>query len=317
MSEPGDPAEPSGGASAFDAYYYANCCGRPYARDEHWLGYFGRIADCIVRDIAPARVLDAGCAMGLLVEALRDRGVDAWGIDLSPYAISKVAESARPFCWEGSIADSFGARYDLITCIEVVEHMPAEASEAAIANLCEHADDVLFSSSATDYREPTHINVHPPEHWAELFARHALFRDVDFDASFVSAWAVRFRRSADPLPRIVRRFERRLARDQHERADMRAFTAEAQHRQATAEALLGHTRDALMGEIDALRSHVAALEEQRRSDRPDCAEAAEARAEAAEARAEAAEASARAWQQTVQNMEQSAFWKLRRLFRRS
>src|SRR5438445_606738 len=45
-----------------------------YQRDQHWLAFFGQIADHISREIAPRTVLDAGCAMGLLVEALRDRG---------------------------------------------------------------------------------------------------------------------------------------------------------------------------------------------------------------------------------------------------
>jgi SAM-dependent methyltransferase len=289
----------------FDEYYFANCCGRPYGRNEHWLGFFGRIADRIVRDIAPGRVLDAGCAMGLLVEALRERGVEAWGIDVSPYAISQVHDSVKAYCREGSITDPFDGRYDLITCIEVVEHMPPADAEAAVANLCGHADDVLFSSSSTDYREPTHVNVQPPEHWAELFARHGFYRDVDFDASFVANWAVRYRRSADVLPRIVRGFERRLARDQHERADARAFAAEAQHKQATAEARLADAREVLVREIESLRTTVSALDADLQTLRRDRtaleaavaasgsrAEAADIRARAAEARAGAADAAA-------------------------
>jgi hypothetical protein len=68
---------------------------------------------------------------------------------------------------------------------------------------------VLFSSSPLDRKEPTHINVHPPEHWAEQFARHGFYRDVDYDASFITAWATRFRRRHDPAHRLVRDYERR------------------------------------------------------------------------------------------------------------
>src|SRR5689334_22980048 len=67
--------------------------GGPYERNERWLGFFAEVADGIVRDLAPKTVLDAGCAMGFLVEALRQRGVEASGIDVSEYAISKVDES--------------------------------------------------------------------------------------------------------------------------------------------------------------------------------------------------------------------------------
>ena len=69
---------------------------------------------------------------------------------------------------------------------------------------------MLFSSSPFDHQETSHVNVQPAEYWAELFARHGFYRDVDYDASFVTPWAVRFRRSSEPLARIVRNFERRF-----------------------------------------------------------------------------------------------------------
>jgi SAM-dependent methyltransferase len=193
---------------SFDEYYYRHCCGKPYCRNDEWMAFFGGIAERIVEGIGPTRVLDAGCALGLLVEALRDRGVEAVGVDLSSYAIGQLHDKVKPYCCHGSISDEFSDRYDLIVCIEVLEHMPASAAEAAIANICRHTDDVLFSSTPFDHREPTHVNVHPPEHWAELFARHDFFRDADYDASFVTAWAVRFVRRREPVSRVIRGYER-------------------------------------------------------------------------------------------------------------
>ena len=279
---------------AFDAYYYANCCGRPYARDDHWLTFFGRIADRIVADIAPRRVLDAGCAMGLLVETLRARGVDAVGIDISSYAIDRVDESVKPFCRQGSIAEPLDGRFDLIVCIEVLEHMPAAEADAALANFCRHSDDVLFSSSPNDHREPTHVNVRPPEDWAELFARQGFFRDVDFDAGVISPWAARFRKANEPVHRLVRQFERRIARLEHERNDMRAFTAEAQNKQVAAEETLAHTREVLTTAVDEMRAQL----------------------HDAIRRAETAEGRARFAEETIKLMEQSVFWRLRQFFRR-
>lgn len=204
------PSAPSSGVGdcTFGAYYYGHCCGMPYCRNDEWMTFFGGLADRIVEGIVPCRVLDAGCALGLLVEALRDRGVEAFGIDLASYAIEQLHEKVKPYCRRGSIADEFTERYDLVVCIEVLEHMPPADAEAAVANFCRHTDDVLFCSSPSDQREPTHINVHPPEHWAELFARHDFFRDTDFDASFVTAWAARFRRRRDPVHHVVRGYER-------------------------------------------------------------------------------------------------------------
>jgi SAM-dependent methyltransferase len=280
--------DPPVGDATFDAYYFAHCCGKPYRRDEHWTRFFWGIADHIVSGIQPKHVLDAGCGLGLLVEALRGRGVDAEGIDLSSHAIANVFEPIKPFCKHGSIADEFAGRYDLIVSIEVVEHMPAREAEGAVANMCRHSDDVLFSSSPLDYREPSHVNVQPPEHWAELFARQGFYRDVDFDASFITPWAVRFRRSSEPLPRIVRSYERRSWALTFESKEARAFAMDIQRQLAdTSERLSAAERRVVETE-----SKLGAVE-----------------GELARVQGELARALG-----TIHDMERSAFWKLRRLW---
>jgi hypothetical protein len=213
-------------AAIFDELYYRCGCGLPYRREPRWLDFFSGVAEQIVRRLAPQTALDAGCAMGFLVEALRDRGVEAEGIDVSEYAISQVREDVKPFCRVGSLLEPFPRRYDLIVCIEVLEHLPAAEAEPAITNLCCLCDDILFSSSPSDYAEQTHFNVQPAEYWAELFARQGFVRDVDFDASFITAWAVRFRRSTEPLPRVVRDYERRFAQLWKENTELRAALGE-------------------------------------------------------------------------------------------
>ncbi|MBK8047997.1 MAG: methyltransferase domain-containing protein [Anaerolineales bacterium] len=197
-------------AITFDANYYAHGCGRPYQRDGLWLAQFGAVADRIVRDLEPQSVLDVGCAYGLLVETLRERGVDAYGIDVSEYAISQAAPVVQPYVHVGSAVEPFGRTYDLIVTIEVLEHLPPEQAEPAIANICRHTDDVLFSSSPLDYSEITHFNVQPPEIWARHFANQGFYRDVDFDASFITPWAARFRRLSGPVANIVTAYERRF-----------------------------------------------------------------------------------------------------------
>jgi SAM-dependent methyltransferase len=206
----------------FDAYYFAHCCGRPYQRDEHWLGFFDAIAERIVQDINPSTVLDVGCAWGFLVERLRQRGVEAYGLDVSEYAIQHVHPDVQPYCWVGSAAELFQKKYDLIVCIEVLEHMPRDEAEKAVENFCSHSDEVLFSSTPFDYKEPTHINLQPPEHWGELFARQGFFRDVDFDASVITPWAVRYQRTGKPLARLVRDYERKFFLLWKENLDLRS-----------------------------------------------------------------------------------------------
>src|SRR5262245_34919071 len=166
--------------------YFQRYGGMPYEKSEHWIRFFGGIADRVAAEIGPRRVLDAGCALGFLVEAMRERGIEAFGVDGSEYAIAHVPEAVRPFCWRGSVTDPLREQYDVIVCLEVLEHLTREDGEQAIANLCAHTRDILFSSSPTHYSEATHLNTQPPEYWAAQFARHAFYRDVDFDASFIA-----------------------------------------------------------------------------------------------------------------------------------
>ena len=219
-------------SNLFDAYYFAHDCGRPYQRDELWLKQFRAFADRIISDIKPASVLDAGCAWGFLVEALRQSGVEAWGIDISEYAIQNVHPDIRPYCSVGSVTAPLSRRYDLIVCIEVLEHLPQLDAEKAIANFCQHGDDILFSSTPLDYKEATHFNVQPPEYWAECFARHGFYRDVDFDASFITRWAVRFRHKDGPLHRIVRDYERYFMPLWSQNADLRQASIQVQNQLA-------------------------------------------------------------------------------------
>jgi SAM-dependent methyltransferase len=253
-------------AQLFDGYYFAHGCGRPYARDGEWQAHFGGIADAIVRELQPASVLDVGCAIGLLVEALRARGVEAYGVDVSEYAISQVHPSIRDFCTLHAATEPFGRRYDLIVCIEVLEHLPPEQAQAAIANFCRHADRVIFSSSPFDYVELTHFNVQPPHYWARLFAQQDFYRDVDLDVGFLTPWAVCFRRRSEPFAAIAADYERRhWLMLQESRARLQLSLAQREQLAALAQDLAelrgaNPVAQQAAAEAQALRAQLAAID---------------------------------------------------------
>src|SRR5260370_4984237 len=221
----GSPAPPSSELSkVYGEYYDAHYQGGAYERGSpEWTAFFGSLSDRIVRDVAPQTMLDAGCAKGFLVEALRDHGVEAFGIDISEYAIASVREDIRGYCSVGSLTDELPRNYDLIVCLEVLEHLPEEEAERAGANLCRHTDDIIFSSTPDDFTEASPLNVRPPEWWAEQFARNDFYRDIDYDARYIAPWALRLRRRRDPVPRVVGSFERLLTRAMAETRERNAL----------------------------------------------------------------------------------------------
>jgi len=222
-------------SAEYGRYYYRHDCGIPYERNEHWLEFFSKIADNIVRDLRPTSVLDAGCAMGFLVEALRARGVEAWGIDVSDYAISQVDESVSEYCEVGSLSQPLSRRYDLIVSIEVLEHIPATETAIALGNLCAATDRLLLSTTPDDYGEATHHNVQPPETWSAALAREGFLREVDHNVSYVTPWAALYTRREESLEETVRRYDRSWTRQRREADQLRDALLAAQERFADLE----------------------------------------------------------------------------------
>lgn len=243
----------------YGRYYYRHDCGVPYERNSYWLEFFGKVADNIVRDLRPAKVLDAGCAMGFLVEALRERGVDAWGIDVSEYAISQVHESVQDYCEIRSLAEPIAGSYDLIVSIEVLEHIPPAETSAAIANICAATERLLLSTTPDDYGEATHLNVQPPEAWSAMLAQEGFVRDVERDVTYLTPWAGLYVRTGEPLPEVVRRYDRTWTRQRREADQLRDALLAAQERMAELEDVPGGSRPELLAKIESQQEEILRL----------------------------------------------------------
>lgn len=101
------------------------------------------------------KVLDVGCGGGILSEAMAVLGARVKGIDLSEKAL-KVAmlhllESRLEVNYEEISAESLAQReagqYDVLTCMELLEHVPDPASTVgACAQLVKPGGHVFFST---------------------------------------------------------------------------------------------------------------------------------------------------------------------------
>ena len=106
-------------------------------------------------DLNGKRVLDVGCGGGILAESLAQSGAQTTGIDLSDKAL-KVAElhalesgvnvQYRAISTE-ALADLEAEQYDVVTCMEMLEHVPDPSSVIqACAKLVKPGGHVFFST---------------------------------------------------------------------------------------------------------------------------------------------------------------------------
>jgi len=101
------------------------------------------------------RVLDVGCGGGILAEAMARAGAEVLGIDLAP-AVIRVAElhaleSQVQVNYRVIAAEALAAEkpqpFDLITCMEMLEHVPDPGSSlTALSALVRPEGDVIVST---------------------------------------------------------------------------------------------------------------------------------------------------------------------------
>jgi 2-polyprenyl-6-hydroxyphenyl methylase/3-demethylubiquinone-9 3-methyltransferase len=105
--------------------------------------------------LAGKTVVDIGCGGGILAESMAKSGANVTGIDLSEKAL-KVAdlhslESGVQVRYEliaaEELAEREAGRFDVVTCMEMLEHVPDPAAiVAACAKLAKPGGKVFFST---------------------------------------------------------------------------------------------------------------------------------------------------------------------------
>ncbi|RLA14231.1 MAG: bifunctional 3-demethylubiquinol 3-O-methyltransferase/2-polyprenyl-6-hydroxyphenol methylase [Gammaproteobacteria bacterium] len=101
------------------------------------------------------KILDIGCGGGILCEALARRGAIVTGIDMAEMSL-KVAnmhlyESELKIDYQMSTAEEFATthsgEFDIVTCLEMLEHVPDPGSVVAAASQLMKPDGHAFFST--------------------------------------------------------------------------------------------------------------------------------------------------------------------------
>lgn len=150
--------------SKYGASYFMSFWRRSYRRKFYPVYDFR--AWYITRFLKPDSLLDVGCGTGLIVSKLREKGVEAYGVDISKAAISRVPPKFRRYCSVGDIRNlKFKSKsFDVVSCIDVLEHIEksdlgraikecARVAKRAIYFDITSLEDILFI-----YSDKTHVS---------------------------------------------------------------------------------------------------------------------------------------------------------------
>lgn len=142
------------------------------------------LVDQIISTVGYGRVLDVGCGEGRLVRALVERGVDAYGVDVSSVAVAR----GNQFCPErfqcSSVIDlPYADKYfDAIISTDCLEHIHPNDVPKAIAELRRVCKQYAFFTIATtnDRDDHWHLTVKPREWWEERFFEAGFIRHPEY-----------------------------------------------------------------------------------------------------------------------------------------
>lgn len=142
------------------------------------------LVDQILSTVGYGRILDVGCGEGRLVRALVEKGVDAYGIDVSSVAVDR----ANQFCPERFQCQSVlslpfsDGYFDTVVSTDCLEHIHPDDVPAAIRELRRVCSSYAYFTIATtiDRDGHWHLTVKPREWWEERFFEAGFIRHPDY-----------------------------------------------------------------------------------------------------------------------------------------
>lgn len=117
-------------------------------------------------------VIDVGCGEGWWSAELQRHGCHVRSIDQAAPPVVAPGVEVLPVDLEAASFTLERNAYDLAVCLEVAEHVTAEAGEHLVAELCYGARYVAFSAAIPGQGGHGHLTERWPTYWAPLFADH-------------------------------------------------------------------------------------------------------------------------------------------------
>jgi len=161
-------------AAAYDEAYFEGGLNSHYASyRQDGVAPCRELARAIFELFQPTSTLEAGCALGFTVKALRELDVAAFGYDISEWA---VREANSPFILRFDISqETISEKFDLVFAYDVLQHISLEEVEFALRNLWNACSRYLVvvpamypAGANADPRESTNRIFRDREWWKSL-----------------------------------------------------------------------------------------------------------------------------------------------------
>jgi GT2 family glycosyltransferase len=189
---PGQPSLPMAQAAPQVSHSLAECT--PFKTQSSHLGVTAAakaacrtFAERLVKATGCRTVVDVGCGVGLLVEALLQQGIDAWGLDQS----TAVVAAALPAVRHRVVLETLGSGefsppttikmpFDIAVCTTTLERLTHEWLLPAIEQLADLAPNMVIITpkpNIWDRLDPTCCGLRARKAWLELFQQVGLRED--------------------------------------------------------------------------------------------------------------------------------------------
>lgn len=125
----------------------------------------------------PNSYLDVGCGSGAMVNLARALWVDAYGVDILPH------DDSHFYKHDLNLPFDLKRQFDLVTSIEVVEHIRPESEGALSDTLVRHVAPggrLVLTAAPPGQDGDGHVNCQPKKYWRDRMETRGLkYSEVD------------------------------------------------------------------------------------------------------------------------------------------
>jgi SAM-dependent methyltransferase len=154
-----------------------------------------RVVPLVLELTDPRSVIDIGCGNGDWLATFAELGVtDLLGVE-GPGSDPSLASIPRSQLLIHDLTEPLHLErgFDLAVCLEVGEHLAAEAAPGLVTSLVGLSAIVLFSAAIPGQGGHHHVNEQWPDYWEALFAEHGYvavdcIRGAIWDDMGVDVW---------------------------------------------------------------------------------------------------------------------------------